>query len=68
MCQRITCSACGKPTFAGCGRHVEAVLRDVPIEARCRCRDEAKSSAPGTGPGASGWLSSLFSGGVKRQP
>lgn len=42
MCQRVTCESCGKPTYAGCGRHVEAVLGDVPSEARCRCR-EAKA-------------------------
>jgi hypothetical protein len=38
MCQRVTCSNCGKPTFVGCGRHVEAVLGDVPPAARCGCR------------------------------
>ena len=31
MCQRITCRKCGKPSFAGCGRHVESVLGDVPV-------------------------------------
>ena len=38
MCQRITCSKCGKPSFTGCGRHVESVLADVPPEERCQCR------------------------------
>jgi hypothetical protein len=37
MCRRITCPTCGKPTFAGCGRHVESVLGDVPPPERCRC-------------------------------
>jgi len=41
MCRRVTCSKCGKPTFAGCGMHVESVLGDVPAAARCRCREEA---------------------------
>jgi hypothetical protein len=36
MCQRITCSVCGKPSFAGCGRHVESVLGDVPVAERCQ--------------------------------
>ncbi len=40
MCQRITCRKCRKPTFAGCGRHIEAVLGDVPLAERCRCRDD----------------------------
>jgi hypothetical protein len=35
MCQRITCRECGKQTFAGCGRHVESVLGDVPLAKRC---------------------------------
>ena len=25
MCRRVTCSKCGKPTFAGCGAHIEQV-------------------------------------------
>lgn len=36
MCRRITCSRCGKPTWAGCGAHVEQVLRDVPPAQRCQ--------------------------------
>lgn len=35
MCQRITCRKCGKPSFAGCGRHIESVLGDVPVAGRC---------------------------------
>jgi len=35
MCQRITCPVCGKPSFAGCGRHIESVLGDVPPAQRC---------------------------------
>lgn len=41
MCSRVTCSKCGKPSFVGCGRHVDAVLGHVPPEQRCRCREEA---------------------------
>jgi hypothetical protein len=40
MCQRVTCSSCGKPSFVGCGRHVEQVLGDVLPEERCACREE----------------------------
>jgi hypothetical protein len=48
MCQRVTCPTCGKPTFSGCGRHVEQVLGDVPPEQRCRCREaRAAEKAPG---------------------
>jgi hypothetical protein len=43
MCRRVTCRECGKPTFAGCGAHVEAVLADVPPKDRCRCAERAAS-------------------------
>ena len=48
MCQRVDCSVCKKPSFVGCGMHVEQVLRDVAPDARCRCREDrrdAKKSA-----------------------
>jgi hypothetical protein len=41
MCRKVECSKCGKPTFAGCGMHIEQVLGDVPTEERCRCAEEA---------------------------
>jgi hypothetical protein len=43
MCSRVTCAQCGKPSFVGCGRHVEEVLGDVPLEERCRCREKPES-------------------------
>ncbi len=42
MCRRVTCPGCGKPTFAGCGAHVEQVLGDVPTAQRCRCHGEPR--------------------------
>lgn len=39
MCQRVTCSACGKPTWTGCGEHVEEALAGVPVAERCTCAD-----------------------------
>jgi hypothetical protein len=39
MCRRTTCKQCGKPSWAGCGAHVEQVLGDVPKSERCRCRE-----------------------------
>jgi len=59
MCQRITCPKCNKPTFAGCGRHVEQVLGDVPVADRCECRTKA-TEAPSEGSG--GWIKKLFGG------
>lgn len=37
MCVRVTCPMCKKPTYAGCGAHIEEVLGDVPKEKRCKC-------------------------------
>lgn len=37
MCQRVNCQSCGKPTWAGCGQHIEDALRGVPPEKRCAC-------------------------------
>ena len=50
MCRRVDCPRCGRPTFAGCGRHVEQVLGDVPPAERCRCGE----AQPKTSGGASG--------------
>jgi len=37
MCHRVQCKRCGKPTWAGCGRHIEQALAGVPREKRCTC-------------------------------
>lgn len=44
MCTRVTCPSCNKPTYAGCGRHVEQVLGNVPAEQRCKCRERDQAS------------------------
>jgi hypothetical protein len=49
MCHRVNCKKCGKPTWAGCGAHVEEALRGVAKADRCRCREAAaaaKAAAP----------------------
>jgi len=66
MCQRVTCSSCGKPTFVGCGLHVEAVLADVPPADRCQCRAAAGEGSASEPPPAKGWLRSLFGGGESK--
>lgn len=35
MCHAKTCRRCGKTTWAGCGMHVEQVMRGVPKADRC---------------------------------
>ena len=59
MCRRVTCPTCGKPTFAGCGMHIEQVLGDVPKAQRCKCNETAGKDKPEGGGG--GFLKKLFS-------
>lgn len=47
MCVRVQCSTCGKPTYSGCGRHVEQVLGDVPAAERCQCREQKARPSDG---------------------
>ncbi|HKZ33174.1 MAG TPA: hypothetical protein VJ648_12550 [Vicinamibacteria bacterium] len=37
MCHRVQCARCGKPSWIGCGRHVERALFGVPAAERCVC-------------------------------
>ncbi|MDO5083699.1 hypothetical protein [Arachnia propionica] len=37
MCRKVTCKECHKPTWAGCGQHVEQALAGVPASERCVC-------------------------------
>jgi hypothetical protein len=34
---KTDCSTCGKPTWKGCGKHIEQALKDVPEDERCKC-------------------------------
>jgi hypothetical protein len=40
MCRRVKCFDCGRPSYEGCGRHIEDVLGDVPEDQRCQCLKE----------------------------
>lgn len=53
MCRAVTCRTCGKPTWAGCGEHVEQVLGSVPLDERCQGHDS-------DGSGGGGWLKGLL--------
>ncbi|MFN8196098.1 MAG: hypothetical protein U0R80_17685 [Nocardioidaceae bacterium] len=35
MCHTVRCRRCGKTTWAGCGRHVDQVMKRVPSAQRC---------------------------------
>ncbi len=36
VCRAVTCKKCGKTTWAGCGQHVDSVMRGVPRADRCQ--------------------------------
>ncbi|MHA7269733.1 hypothetical protein [Arthrobacter sp. HLT1-20] len=55
MCRATSCKTCQKTTWAGCGNHVDDVMRHVPAAERCRCEPDAPKE-PVTG----GWFSRLF--------
>ena len=47
MCRAVACKKCGKTTWAGCGQHVDQVLRGVPKSNRCAGHE--KEASGGTG-------------------
>jgi hypothetical protein len=57
MCSKVTCSNCGKPTWAGCGQHIEQALADVPVAERCTCDRSAPAAAA---PARKGFLARLL--------
>lgn len=61
MCHRVTCRRCGKPTYSGCGAHVEDVLGDVPHDRRCRCREERAAAKKAAGASGRSWWERLLS-------
>ena len=61
MCRPVTCKKCAKTTWAGCGMHVDDVMRDVPVDQRCpghdgddAPRDTTATLTPGKG--LLGWM------------
>ena len=37
MCAAVTCKRCSRPSWKGCGMHVEQVLGHVAPADRCQC-------------------------------
>lgn len=46
MCMPVNCPKCGKPSWVGCGAHVEQVLGQVPKEKRCKCPRHKRAAKP----------------------
>ena len=60
MCRAVTCRKCGKTTWAGCGNHVEQVMRNVPKSNRCTCADTTGAPPTADVSGGAGWFRKLF--------
>ena len=61
MCVRRDCPKCLRPTYAGCGAHIEQVLGDVPADQRCTCRtDGSQRQSPPTVGKIGSWLRGLL--------
>ncbi len=43
MCRPVTCKTCQKKSWAGCGMHVDQVMRGIPASLRC----QGHASEPG---------------------
>lgn len=57
MCAQTSCATCHKTTWWGCGKHIVAVMTDIPPEKRCTCdpkieRDGVLYPPMGTRPGS----------------
>ncbi|MET3205081.1 UNVERIFIED_ORG: hypothetical protein ABIB21_001875 [Arthrobacter sp. UYEF13] len=47
MCRAVKCDKCHKTAWAGCGQHVDEVLRGVPSSQRCLGHARESRSARG---------------------
>ena len=45
MCYPEKCPTCGKTGWAGCGQHVDDVMRSVPAAQRCTCKPDSDPQA-----------------------
>jgi len=49
MCSPVTCSACKKFTWSGCGEHIEQALAGIPADQLCTCDRTAQQPAGESG-------------------
>ena len=36
MCSKVICKKCKKPTWSGCGQHIEEALHGIAVADRCQ--------------------------------
>ncbi len=41
-CRRGQCPTCNRPTYKGCGNHIEPGLDDVLSSERCQCAEKSR--------------------------
>ena len=45
MCSKVICRQCNKPTWSGCGEHIEDALAGIAVSDRCKGHEgQAKKS------------------------
>ena len=54
MCSQVMCHICKKPTWSGCGQHIEEALSNVAKKDRCQ--------GHANDPKEPGFMSRLFGG------
>lgn len=42
MCHQVSCRICSRPTWSGCGNHIETALAGIPRSQRCPGHDSAE--------------------------
>ena len=47
MCRPAKCKNCGKTTWAGCGNHIDSVMKNVAKEDQCKCTPAEKAQSKG---------------------
>ena len=47
MCRAVNCRTCGKTTWAGCGQHVDQVMKGVPNSQRCSGHEQEVGAGAG---------------------
>lgn len=55
MCSQAKCKHCGRPSWMGCGQHVENALRNVPVQDRCPNYKKHNAYGPCNAPPMPGW-------------
>ncbi|EPT28231.1 hypothetical protein TGPRC2_268300 [Toxoplasma gondii TgCatPRC2] len=42
MCYEVKCTHCGKRTWQGCGKHIDSVMKPIPVQEQCACKPRSQ--------------------------